>query len=387
MMHILQAFRERKSDQALFETCTYLAKGDTDSLEDEWIAILSEIGMSRETPKVKELWSQCMYDVKALIDADAIDVTDALVCTTKLYLLYVRTAAPISNSLAQLRIRVIKHFPAGARLAYKGVLLFDTIIPEETDKELHDFAHRILSGFIKLFHTHDPMTANAVEFIARKKMCIPCKRVWPTPDPQEAAKGDPVWFVWGAILLYFPNDLYVHVAWTLFGHKIKEKSKKQPKMERLGLLVGAAACAAYDKPVDSVDTDMIEDASANWTTNEANVIDNIYQLAPDLWASHSPPQDPKQRASLGEGKSTTKTGLGDDTQGKLSSVDMPDDVLMDFVPLKRNNHQPAVGMSSFSGWGDGEDVKIISLGGNSTGDKNKRSRPGKMPVSSVPDAV
>ena len=276
-MHILQALRERKSDQALYETCTYLAKNDTEALEDEWISILAEIGLSSSLASSSSCgpWMQCVSDVKTLVDADAIDVTDAIVLTTKLYLLYIRTVSPRCDSLPKLREKVIEHFPQGGRLSYKGAILYEDIIPPETDKDLHEFAHRILSGFIKLFHGHHPNATDAIEFIARKKVVISMKKVWPAPTPQEAAKGDPVWFAWGAVLLYFPNDTYIQTAWSLFSQRWKRKHK----MERLGMLVGSTCCAVTTEK-------SVTDA---WTKEEMKVIENISQLAPDLWASHSPP--------------------------------------------------------------------------------------------------
>lgn len=361
-MHILQALRERKSEQALFETCTYLSSGNTDALEDEWIAVLAEIGMSGPSgvasAGTKDLWTQCMYDVKSLIDCDAIDVTDALICTTKLYLLYIRTATPISASLAQLRARVIDHFPAGTRLSYKGVMLYDQIIPDEVSgAELHEFAHRILSGFIKLFHSHSPLTASAVEFIARKKMVIPCKRVWPAPNPQEAAKGDPVWFVWGAVLLYFPNDFFVQVAWSLYS----KGWKKKDKMERLGLLVGTAACATYDSNMDVSlrASDMIDSGSTGWTSSEAAVIENISQLAPDLWASHSPP---KMAGTLAPTTPSTAT---------IPTIN-PSDVLEDFIPL-RIDSKPASCQTPL--WDSGEyHLKVIDVAEENDGRSRKASK-------------
>jgi hypothetical protein len=273
-MHILQALREKKSDQALFQTCTYLATNDTDALEDEWIAVLGEIGMSSSLVTSKFLWIQMLAEVSSLIEAEALDITDALVFTTKLYLLYQRTATSSPDSLTRLRSQVIDHFPDNVQLSYKGVSLFAQILPSDENEELHAFGHRILSGFIKLFHGKHASTANAVEFIARKKCAIKLPKVWPAPNPQEAGKGDPVWFVWGAVLLYFPNDIYVQVAWSLFCLRWKKKYK----MERLGLLVGAAACVT-----SSANT------SAPWTSEEIKVIENINLLAPDLWAAHTPP--------------------------------------------------------------------------------------------------
>lgn len=308
-MHILQALRERKSEQALYETCTYLSSSNTDGLEAEWIAILSEIGMSSRILNSKDLWIQCLHDIKSLLDADAIDVTEALVCTTKLYLLYIKAASPIANSIPQLRARVIEHFPKGVKLSYKGVMVFEKIMPEPSDDQLYDMAHRILSGFIKLLHSHHPLTGNAIEFIARKKLTIPCVQVWPAPSPQEAAKGDPVWFVWGTIMLYFPNDLYISVAWSLFCHKYKKKDK----MERIGLLVGCASCACEATHASS----MVDTSTSGWTTTEAEIIDNISQLALDLWASHNPASFERKPEPVSPS---------------------PVDVFLDFLPTRTKNN-------------------------------------------------
>jgi len=275
-MHLLQALRERKSDQALFQTCTYLSINNTDGLEDEWINIIAEIGMSGVLESSKQLWIQTILDLKTLIDAESIDIADALVMTTKLYLLYQRCATSVPDSLARLRDKVIDHFPNDARLSYKGVSLFEHIIPE-SDKDLHEFTHRILAGLIKLFHGNHVDAGRAVEFIARKKCVIPLPRVWPAPSPQEAARGDPIWFMWGAVMLYFPNDVYIQIAWSFFTLRWKRKYK----MERLGLLVGSAMCAASSNTTVSM-----------WTAEEGYVIEIIAHIAPDLWAAHTPPQLP-----------------------------------------------------------------------------------------------
>ena len=327
-MHILQALREKKSDQALFETCNYLASRNTSTLEDEWIAILGEVGMSTNVGRDKALWTQCVNDVKLLVDADELEVTDALVCTTKLYLLYQRTARPITDSLSKLRERVIDHFPTETRLSYKGVNLFESILPEETEenKEIVKFYHRILSGFIKLFHDKNPVTPEAIEFIARKKVNVPLKAIWPSPSPQEAAKEDPVWFTWGAILLYFPNDLYVSVAWTLFSHNWRRKYK----MERIGLLVGAAACAVNNGSSELV--------SSTWNREETAVIENIFNLAPDLWASHSPPPPLKNNVEANGGggfsldQFVPRREITEDGSGRGFDEDV--DILMKVINIK-----------------------------------------------------
>jgi hypothetical protein len=289
-MHILQALREKKSDQSLFQTCTYLATNNTDALEDEWIAVLAEVGMSSQLYSSKTLWMQLLADLQYCIQLDALDITDALVLTTKLYLLYQRTATSIPDSLTRLRAQVIDHFPDNVQLSYKGIMLFSQILPGEEAEELHAFGHRILSGFIKLFYSKHPATANAVEFIARKKCAIQLPKVWPAPNPQEAGRGDPVWFVWGAVLLYFPNDIYIQTAWTLFCLRWKKKYK----MERLGLLVGSAVCATNTN-----------DVAMSWTHDELKVIEHIAHLAPDLWAAHTPPHlqqrvDPESNSDSSE---------------------------------------------------------------------------------------
>ena len=353
-MHILQALRERKSDQALFETCSYLSANNTEALEDEWVAILAEIGMSAALTASKHLWIQLIDDLLFLVTADAIDVTDALICTTKLYLLYQRTATSTADSIARLRARVIEHFPPDARLSYKGVHLFQQILPEangdEAAAQLHDFAHRILSGFIKLFHGQHTMTGNAIEFIARKKMAIPLPRVWPSPNPQESGRGDPVWFTWGALLLYFPNDLFVQTAWTLFSLRWKNKYK----MERLGLLVGAGSCAATDT-----------NASATWTHDEVAIIENLAQLAPDLWAAHTPPPPMKSTATLTSTVSPIMGGFQDDNVGISKSDNF--DIISDFVPRVT---QQAARCESSDSTPDEHQVKIINI----TADNKKGSK-------------
>jgi hypothetical protein len=324
-MHIIKAIRERKSEQALYETCVYLSSSNVSALEEEWIAVLSEIGMSREVQTAKELWVQCLYDVKALVDADALDVTDALVCTTKLYLLYVKTAMPHVTSLPQLRARVIDYFPSGVKLSYKGVTMFEQIIPDDSDAELHQAAHRILSGLIKLFHTHNVLTSDAVEFIARKKLVIKCRKVWPAPTPAEASKGDSVWFTWGALLLYFVNDPYVQVAWLLFCHKYKKKDK----MERLGLLVGAASCCTRTSLSEDIESDMIDQSTVGWTKAEASIIENISDLAADLWAAHVP------TGNTGAATVATATVAASSSKKQTQQTQQTQhDVLMDFRPTR-----------------------------------------------------
>ena len=332
-MHILQALREKKSDQALFQTCTYLATNDTDALEDEWIAVLSEIGMSSSLVTSKFLWIQMLAEVSSLIEAEALDITDALVFTTKLYLLYQRTATSSPDSLTRLRSQVIDHFPDNVQLSYKGISLFSQILPSEENEELHAFGHRILSGFIKLFHGKHASTANAVEFIARKKCAIKLPKVWPAPNPQEAGKGDPVWFVWGAVMLYFPNDIYVQTAWSLFCLRWKKKYK----MERLGLLVGAAACVT-----NSANT------SAPWTSEEIKVIENINVLAPDLWAAHTPPpvlpaQNPYPQQPLSQSDSDREYTKHEQRDRYTDDTDSsePDDYARASAVVPVKNKQPS----------------------------------------------
>ena len=101
-------------------------------------------------------------------------------------------------------------------------------------------------------------------------------------------------------------------------------------MERIGLLVGAAACAINNGSSELV--------NSTWNREETAVIENIFKLAPDLWASHSPPPP-------------LKNGVGVTAAGKGSgfSLDL-------FVPRREITEDQST-------FGEDEDIlmKVINI--------------------------
>lgn len=267
MAELFKCMIENDSKEGLYLTCRYLKTFKTDDLENAWIMMTSYIGKHVNSDGSGAIWYAINSDLIKLIESDKVRVPDALVMTTKLFLLYqkVATHKRTEEPIKQLRDKVINNFPETAALSSTGTQQFARILPSITE-ESYIFYSRILASLTRLMVENETdCMRDSLEFLTRKKNKMILPNNWPTPNIKEGKKGDAIWFLWGALLLYY-NDDKVATFWKLFLNNWKASMKE----ERIGLLWGFPYC-------------INNNTSSLWMKEDLHIIDKIVTLAPALW--------------------------------------------------------------------------------------------------------
>jgi hypothetical protein len=239
-----------------------------EALEDAWIELLARVGAKQVMP-FKNTWVHCARSVWQNIEGEQLHVSDALQMTAKLFILCHRqTSEGKTTHVARLRKEIIDFFPEGATLTHRGMQQMGRIMPNE-GAPTYPFVQRVLSGMGHMIDKGDTLHMHrALEYISRKKLQIPLPHVWPAPTTEIADKGEPLWFLWGAMLLFFPENEHVQLLWHLYAHQWRASVKSS----RLGILWGIAH--------------LIQDGvHYTWTKEELGVLEKVYRMAPELWAS------------------------------------------------------------------------------------------------------
>lgn len=311
-------------ERALFECGTLLSNASReearegpgpsamDVFEDTIIQCLSVIGEAlsetADVPPAADLWGEVLKEAVDLIQSDRLLVRQALVLVTKISLLMRRLEhGRIRGNIAKIREKVISEFPDGAVLSNAGAAMFKSILPPANDPGLSEeraFAERILAGLSRLWSgsgTESVGLARAsIEYLSRKKIILAVGTIdgWPAPSREEAHKGDVIWLLWGASLLFSDR---VASAWRLFTWNYKAKCRNT----RIGLLWGSTYLM-----------NAFRARSARWAPDEEYLIERVNKEAANLW---------KQ---LG-GSGPRRKGL--ENLGRLSSLDSLD-VFDEFMP-------------------------------------------------------
>jgi hypothetical protein len=194
--------------------------------------------------------------------------------TTMLSLLHKRLA--IQNTMdmnskkfkrQQVKKEILEYFPEKARLSYRGMEVFEKIIPKAPE-DLNAFVHRILAGFMRLFEQKQVYEVyQSLVYLSKRRLQLPLPTAWPAPDEESAKQGDPIWLLWGMVLLYFHSP-DVATNWRLFCQNFKKKHKVQ----RVGLLYGISF------HLDVATNPLL------WTPQEENTLWKVKEMAPSLWA-------------------------------------------------------------------------------------------------------
>jgi len=288
---LLNAVLTDDISEALSLTCAHMHQSTISVMEDDWIAISACIGKTFGLA-FGGLWNSVNKEILALCAADELTVSQALLCTTRLSLLYKRckqTTSPLLN-IASLRSKVVKHFPEGASLSSAGAARYDRILPvnsgmslsklalQNTEDEedtasqfqLDEFCRRILAGLSKLLieHKYDDIR-NSLEYLSKKKYQVPLLNRWPAPTDEEAQKGDMCWFLWGALACYYGEDV-VATNLKLFSWNWR----KTLKNDRMGLLLGFPYI-------------MNTNVLSEWSYNENMIIEKITQSSKELWRQYN----------------------------------------------------------------------------------------------------
>lgn len=269
---LVDAIRRGQSDVALYTTCLYVHHGFHSELEDVFIHMCAQIGEQSTLPFVAT-WFHVCQELLKLVENDEMHISDIFRMTTMLSLLHQRIAVQNSDTSNrpfkrhQLKKEIMDYFPEKARLSYRGMEVFDRIIPK-TPEDLNAFVHRVLAGFTRLFDqkmVHE--VYQSIVYISKRRLQLPLPSAWPAPDEEMAKQGDPIWLLWGMVLLYF-HSADVATTWKLFCHNFKKKYKTQ----RLGLLYGVS---------------FLLDVATNpliWTPQEEHILQKVKDMAPTLWA-------------------------------------------------------------------------------------------------------
>lgn len=266
---------EKKSSECLYITCNYLLNNDTDTLELEWINISSHIGKYKDLVFGK-LWCNVNSELLELLKSERYKVDDALIMTSKLYLLNLRLYsqnATNTTNIKKIRSEIIEYFPETAALAYDGMKLYRQILPSPNNEHFV-FYSRILASFSRLFESYlngdetkkSNDIRNALEYITRKKNEMLLPSPWPINiHDKNYGNGDPVWFLWGMMLSYF-NDEKITTNFELYTWKFK----RNMKLDRIGLLWGLS----YS---------LKNNLTFSWTQEEQTILKQVINMAPEMW--------------------------------------------------------------------------------------------------------
>jgi len=266
-MELYTSMLKGDSTAGLYKTCDYIKNNAFDKLEEEWINMTAHIGKLLG-PDAADTWMHVNAELINMIESDKLSVTNSLVMTAKLYLLFQRVNKIYNEeSIKALRDKIIDNFPDDAMLSYAGLQQFSRILPS-IDDETYPFYNRILAGLTHL------LAQNAVEdirmsleYLTRKKMKMPLPNIFPAATLKEAKKGDPAWFLWGAILLHFDEEK-VATNFKLFTWNFQGAVGQ--RNARVGLLWGLAYCIRSN-------------VSVIWNKEELKVIERVKGVARQLW--------------------------------------------------------------------------------------------------------
>lgn len=282
---LVDAIRHGQSDVALYTTCLFVHQELHTELENVFIQLCAQIGEQSTIPFVAT-WSHVCVELLKLVESDEMHISDVLRMTTMISLLHNRLAIQNTDERNkkfkrhQVKKEIMEYFPEKARLSYRGVEVFDRIVPKAPE-DLNAFVHRVLAGFTRLLEqkmVHE--VYQSLVYISKKRIQLPLPTTWPAPDEEHAKQGDPIWLLWGMVLLYF-RSAEVATNWKLFCQNFKKKHKVQ----RAGLLYGLSF------HLDVATNQLI------WTPQEERVLQKINDIAPTLWADfleHNAPQDDEQ---------------------------------------------------------------------------------------------
>ena len=300
---LVQAILRGESDNALYWTCMCLRSANHHLVEDAWIELSARIGAKQVMP-FRDTWMSVNRALLQLINEDSMHISDALQMTGMLFILFHRqnTNQDQTKHFSTLRKEILDYFPEGASLSHRGQLQMARILPNP-GSPTYPFVQRVLAGFGKLIDQQDSVNVHrALEYISRKKLQLPLPHVWPAPTTELADKGDPLWFLWGGMLLFLPGNENVDVLWNLYQHQWKPSTKTQ----RAGLLWGVAHL-------------LQQGVGYVWSKEEAAILEKVGKMAPDLWASINEVEGERQDVEE-NGSQVGKTNL--------ASMD----VLQSFVP-------------------------------------------------------
>lgn len=284
---LLVAIVQNDIETALFETGDLLKSGAIEQLESTWIRALGILGECVRLHHVAE-YQACIMAVEEVITSstDDIDVSDSFLLTTRLGIfaskfdnLYVRP------NLVKMKDRIKDLFPDTGSLNESGMTTYRRLIPpQESEERL--FIIRILAGLAKIWSDEDYDASRlAFEYMSRKKFPVP-KPKWIMS--QVLDDHDITWILWGAILLYKPDNVIVATSFKLFCTHFK----KQAKVERIGLLWASfyhTSCSY--KP-----------HSDFWSKEDKRIYNHVSTKVRDLWEQMNPAPPPPPVSAVGPKK-------------------------------------------------------------------------------------
>lgn len=266
--HLLVAIIRNDLETALYETGHLLKAGATDTLENTWIHCLSVIAECVGLEYIAE-FQACIITLGDIVENSAnIAVDDAFLLTTRLGIMASRfVSLYVRQPIAKLKEKVIAHFPEGGTLNEAGKERYKSIIPVAEGEE-RTFVVRILAGLARIWADKEyDISRLAVEYLSRKKLVIP-KPKWIMPSILDDA--DIMWVLWGAVLLFDPDNKVVATSYRLFCCNYK----KQLKMERIGLLWSAFYHFSCSSAITAVNI---------WTAEERSIYEHVKANIRNLW--------------------------------------------------------------------------------------------------------
>lgn len=342
------------STTGLYKTCKYLKNGQVPVLEESWILMVSHIGKYVNADVGGDTLVHITAELVKILESDSVRVPDALVMTAKLYLLWQKVKEKSSykeETVQKLRERIIGNYPEGAALSYQGLQKFSRIMPA-MDDENYIFYNRILAGLTRLLSENEIDDIRAsLEYFTRKKLKMPAPNVWPAPNMKEAKRGDPIWILWGAILLHF-DEAKVATNFKLFNWNARQTVAQ--RNERVGLLWCLPYCIRTN-------------VATIWTKEELKILERVAGIAKELWSEIT-------ATAVGAGADGTGRGGGGDEPEAASIMNSfyPRNPALASAAYEEPLYSQQLGASASHGAGTGAgSVKVLNVGLDAGGGESK----------------
>lgn len=305
-------------ERALFECGSLMVAGATDSLENAWIECMSRIGesLSGDDQATLAMWCELLHDTLAILANERLSVREAFLLTTKLSLLMNRmkhngSGTSIRRHVASMRDRIVSEIPEGAQLSDAGLAMFRQILPANDATAERAFTERILAGLCRLWSVGDIGVAReAIEYLTRKKFVLPVASLdgWPAPSREEALKGDLVWMLWGAMML-FKKCPIIDAAWRVFSWECRGTKMRNC---RLGLLWGCTWVMRHS-PGQS---------SKTWSTNEMLILNRVASATPAFWKQLGGKGEDQKAGAMADGLQEFFTFMPRNTAATADTADI-----------------------------------------------------------------
>lgn len=250
---MLDALRRGDVESALQLGSTLL--DNTVDLLTLLIHAVAEIGTETHVAGSWVPWNALVRDLHATLTTPIIHERQIFTLIIRICMIRLQLPPTYEPPIHMQRLRrlVIDRFPAAAQLSAAGSQRFEPLFPAGQAEKT--FVTTILAGLTRLW-TEQPWSETsrlALQYLSRKKTVIPMNG-WPAPTAELGRKGDLVFTLWGAMIL-FTDAPAVLRRYDLFCWNFSPAHKGA----RIGLLTAGIA-AVSETELDAFAPHMSEQA-------------------------------------------------------------------------------------------------------------------------------